>query len=346
MFCTFRWRSFARHGGDVQRGNVTHDFPAVIVTHDPCEDARNPAETSLWCSGASVRLSVRRQKLVFRWGHSHELGSAAYWVEQARRAPPIAKFNIGENLAEEVAVCILGGYGMPAKVGLAGFRALKSARLILTDPLPSAEEIERVLREPLDLGKGRTVHYRFPAQRASRLAGCLRILASTRPPEGPADLRAWLLGLPGIGVKTASWIVRNYCASSDVAIIDIHIQRAGVAAGFFSPSWLLPRDYHLFEAAFLEVARMGGVEAAALDACIWQQLQSIGRATALLLTGARSQEPGDVNSACDVARPMGGQARTIPVFQSLEVTQIQPPRRAQRRSPRKSLSRLELRRYY
>lgn len=35
-----------------------------------------------------------------------------------------------------------------------------------------------------------------------------------------------------IGPKTASWIVRNYRKSDCVAIIDIHIHRAGLLAGF------------------------------------------------------------------------------------------------------------------
>ena len=47
----------------------------------------------------------------------------------------------------------------------------------------------------------------------------------------PVALRDWLLAIPGIGPKTASWIVRNRTGSSAVAIIDVHILRAGTSAG-------------------------------------------------------------------------------------------------------------------
>jgi N-glycosylase/DNA lyase len=282
MFCTSRCCGFAPHG-DEMSSRPDKEPVWLLLTRDPCQSPSSPHDTSLWCSGASVKLTVARYELVFRWGHSHELGSSAYWIDQARRAPT-SKFNLGETLAEEVIACVVGGYGMPARVGIAGFRALKTANLVRTAPPPSATEVERVLRQPLNLGDGRMVRYRFPTQRAVRVANCLGVLASTPAPENPMDLRAWLLRLPGIGPKTASWIVRNHCASSDVAIIDIHVQRAGIAAGFFSSGWLLPRDYALFEAAFLEVARVGRVPAAALDACIWQQLQWLGQASALILS--------------------------------------------------------------
>ncbi|HEY5710024.1 MAG TPA: hypothetical protein VIS51_11575 [Solirubrobacterales bacterium] len=238
--------------------------------------------------GERVEIVVDGEQLRFAWGEIHELGTAAYWVEQTRHLGVPASYRLGETLAEEVAACILGGHGIPAEIGLAAFASLREAELLL--PSADPEAIAARLREPLLIaGRSRAVRYRFAAQRAARVSAALAILGSDPPPEEPFALREFLLGLPGIGPKTASWVVRNWTGCDGVAIIDIHVQRAGAAAGFFSPSWRLPRDYFRFEQAFCTVACIGSVPTAALDACMWDQMRSLGRAQALLLGTADQQ---------------------------------------------------------
>jgi len=232
--------------------------------------------------GERVELRVGDELLPFAWGQPWELGTAAYWAEQTRRRPTPATYALGASLAEEVAACILGGYGIPAAVGLAAYEALRDAGLLIG--CPSAPALEAVLRHPLTVhGRARPVRYRFARQRAERLSAALAVLRASDPPCNPVLLRDWLTRLPGIGPKTASWVVRNHCSCDEVAIVDIHVQRAGVAAGFFASRWRLPADYHRFERAFCQVASLAGVSAAALDACMWHQMQSLGRAQALFL---------------------------------------------------------------
>jgi hypothetical protein len=229
-----------------------------------------------------VALEVEGWSLQFYWGQVHELGTAAYWMEQTRQRGTPPSYALGDSLAEEVAACLLGGHGIPADIGLAAYGAVRRAGLITT--AASAEQYEAVLSAPLMVpGRAREVRYRFARQRAQRLAGSLSMLEERTPPREPLALRSWLTELPGVGPKTASWIVRNRFACDHVAIIDIHVHRAGIAAGFFSPSWRLPRDYDTFEMAFCRVAHLGKVSAAALDACMWDQLQQLGRAHKLLL---------------------------------------------------------------
>lgn len=232
--------------------------------------------------GGAVEILVDDQRLWFPWGEIHELGTPAYWAEQTRRFGEPPSYRLGESLAEEVAACILGGHGIPAKVGLAAFASLRDAELL--HPEADADAIAACLREPLAIsGRQRRVRYRFPSQRAARVSAALAILDAEPAPEEPFALRDFLLGFPGIGPKTASWVVRNWTGCNGIAIIDIHVQRAGIGAGFFSPYWRLPRDYALFEKAFCEVARIGGVPTAALDACIWDQMQALGRAQKVFL---------------------------------------------------------------
>jgi N-glycosylase/DNA lyase len=210
-----------------------------------------------------------------RWGHGWQVGTAAYWValtqiavQDGRLPDSPARHRVGGNLAEEVAACLLGGHGLPHQTGRAAFEAVRGAGLLTGPTAPQA--IEQVLRQPLRVGS-RTVRYRFPAQRAAYLAAALTQLHAQTPPASARALRDWLLELPGIGPKTASWIVRNHLSSGEVAIIDIHILRAGIDASVFDPSWTPARHYDLLEALFLAWARHGSVSAADLDAIIWAE---------------------------------------------------------------------------
>ena len=219
-----------------------------------------------------------------RWGHGWQVGTAAYWValtenavRDGRLPDSQARHSIGTDLVEEAAACLLGGHGLPHQVGLAAFEAVRAERM-LHRPV-TRQAIERVLRQPLRAGS-RTVRYRFPAQRAGYLAAALTCLQAQRPPGSARALRDWLLELPGIGPKTAGWIVRNYLGSDEVAVIDIHVLRAGIEAAVFDPSWTPARHYDLLEALFLAWAQHGAVNAADLDAVVWAERARIPAAYA------------------------------------------------------------------
>lgn len=238
-------------------------------------------------SGPTVRLMVGGADLMLEWGQAHHLGTCAYWADQCRQRSMLPTGHaIGRTLREEVAACLLGGFGSPAEVGLSAFRRLVDRGVLAEDTVPSPLTLEQLLLEPLSLSGGRRIRYRFPKQRANRLATALAALSEEKPPDEPLALRQWLLRRPGIGPKTASWIVRNHTGTSAVAIIDVHVHRAGIVAGFFHEQWHLPRDYPLFERAFLAVSELGSVSPADLDACIWGQLHALGRAGGYLLGSA------------------------------------------------------------
>jgi N-glycosylase/DNA lyase len=246
----------------------------LLRTHDDLADVMPIAlETT-------VQLELRSSKLTLPWGEPHHLGTCAYWTRQADRVKdrPLAQC---DSVQEEVVFCLLGGYGITYALNRAAFGALAAAKL--TTGAPSSGEIESVLLAPLTLPGGSVRRYRFPRQRAERIATALRMLHNATSPDDPVELRDWLTGLPGVGPKTASWIVRNRSSDDRVAVIDVHIRRAGLAAGFFDPGWRLPRHYAEFELAFCAVARLGNVPTAALDLVIWDQLQSLGSRGHLLI---------------------------------------------------------------
>ena len=207
------------------------------------------------------------------WGAFDELMTPAYWRSQAWQHDALGTYRdlrLGRTLAEEAAACLLGGYGMPAELGLAAYARLRERGLLAG--APPAQTLETALLEPFQY-RGGCRAYRFPRQKARYLAACLARLDDLAEPADDTEFRDVLTALPGVGLKTASWIVRNYRASNAVAIIDIHILRAGRHVGLFEPEWTPQGHYRDLETAFLCFATAIGTPAALLDGLMWDQMR-------------------------------------------------------------------------
>ena len=221
-------------------------------------------------------------------GRDWQLGTARYWESVAEATPTPDTYRLGSTLNEEIAVCLLGGHGMTWDTVFPYFERVRDSGALDSSSPPSTDEIRRLLLEPVLVG-GRLRRYRFPNQRSERLSKALAHSARIDGTLLDVELRDELQRAPGIGPKTASWIVRNYRASNDVAVVDIHIVRAGVVAGVFDPSWTVTRDYSLFERAFLSWCRASELAAAKLDSAIWAALSGRGTWTRQIL-GARPNQ--------------------------------------------------------
>lgn len=213
------------------------------------------------------------------WGRFDELFTAAYWCGQTWQAGLQGVYRditLGRTLAEETAACLLGGYGMPAEIGLAAYRRLRDRGMLTA--AASAADIERHLAEPFIVA-GRTVRYRFPRQKASYLEGCLAALSELHEEEmDDVGLREALVQMPGIGRKTASWIVRNRRNSSAVAVLDVHVLRAGQLLGLFGVNETPQRHYLSLEERFIDLASELDVPAWLLDAVMWQHMRLLRNA--------------------------------------------------------------------
>lgn len=210
------------------------------------------------------------------WGHFDAVLTPAFWASQVWIHSPggqLEQYRLGATLREEVAACMLGGYGMPAELGLAAFERLR--RYGLLDAGSSAVAIEAALREPLQVG-ARTLRYRFARQKAAYLAEALKHLDAVVP-EGARGrgLRDRLATLRGVGPKTASWITRNWCDADDVAILDVHVCRACEAAGVFVRGSSPSNKYYELEARFLSFATALSVRPSVLDNLIWQTMRRL-----------------------------------------------------------------------
>jgi len=229
------------------------------------------------------------------WGKVYAFLSPAYWAYQviARRLESTSvRYKLGNSLREELGACLLGGHGIPANVGLAAFNHLRQ-RGAFAGESPAEATLAEWLSEPITVNQ-RPVRYRFARQKARYLARGLTTLDAESPPESSGKaLRDWLLAIPGIGYKTASWIVRNWLDADDVAILDIHILRAGVLAGFFEASMSVERDYLTMEKLFLAFSQGLGVRPSELDAVIWYVMMSSPRA----IQGIVNELPQEIRAA-------------------------------------------------
>ena len=209
-------------------------------------------------------------------GHEWQLGTAAYWESAADLTTNPPSYRLGTSLIEELAACIIGGFGMTWDIVQPYLERLRVDGVLDAGERPSPERVEALLRNPVVVD-GRARRYRFPRQRSMRLCAAFDYVSrlDTDALED-RELRNALSLSPGIGLKTASWIVRNLRSSNAVAIIDIHVARAGVVAGVFDSRWHVARDYMLYEEAFLSWSHAGNVGAAKLDAVIWSALSGKG----------------------------------------------------------------------
>ena len=204
-----------------------------------------------------------------KWGHFTQLYTPAFWKLQYILSD-FSSFNISHKLAcniiEEIVMCILGGYGIPSEMGIIAFDRLKERGLICSKA--SYKDIYDALSSPFDLVSGKQVTYRFFNQKSRYIYKFLsRNDLISIPDSDDILLRDWLLSVDGIGLKTASWVTRNWLNSNNVAILDIHVLRAGKLTGFFESEVL--SDYLRQERQYLEFCNAINVEASNMDAIIW-----------------------------------------------------------------------------
>ena len=216
------------------------------------------------------------------WNEAGKRFTKSYWkVQYHLDDSSLPDYCLGSNLQEEVVACLLGGYGMKAELGLLAFHRIKNLRLIRTGS--TREEIEEAIGAPFRLN-GKEVHYRFSRQKAKYIFWFLQRddmeelehLCGSR-------LRDRLLTVKGIGPKTASWIARNYGNCEDVAIVDIHIYRAGRLAGFVSREWDIQKDYYKIEESFLDFCHSINALPSKMDSIMWNQMKESNRRAIELL---------------------------------------------------------------
>lgn len=214
-----------------------------------------------------------------QWGEPWALFTPAYWASQlwmsGYNGVSHSPYKARGSLNEEIVFCMLGGYGITAELATAAFEACRDSQLI--SQLDASEDawLEQLMK-PLHIND-RQQHYRYPNQKARFLAGAMAYLQEhTVERLKGKELRDNLLNIRGIGLKTAGWVTRNYCDSDEVAILDIHLVRAGLLCNLFSPSQRIERDYFEMESRFIQFCHALNARPAVLDCLIWDQMRAYG----------------------------------------------------------------------
>nr|WP_315463311.1 hypothetical protein [uncultured Rhodoferax sp.] len=215
-----------------------------------------------------------------RWGAHWNLFTPAYWVSQlwmgGLDTQSNSPYKAMGTIEEELVFCMLGGFGITVELATAAFNACRDAGLI--DELNvSAADWSEILLQPV-LVEGRLVHYRYPNQKAIYLADAMKFMRSGDIDlDGGRKLRDSLLQVKGVGPKTAGWVARNFLDADDVAILDIHIIRAGLLCDLFAPSQKVERDYFEMESQYIQLSGAMKVRPAVLDCLIWDQMRTVGK---------------------------------------------------------------------
>jgi N-glycosylase/DNA lyase len=207
---------------------------------------------------------------------------APIWARHGHRyTTPASTPPAGEGaLRRELLFCLLGGHGVTYELARSATTVIRRLR-----PFDSAWTharlrcaLQRELAKPQfepPRQDGTLRRYRYPARKSWLIAdaviwvrtqGGLRNALAARATE--VERRSWLCECPGVGLKTASWILRNCNWARNLAILDVHLLRALREAQIIgAPN--LPRDYELVEHAYLRWAEQLGACPAALDNFLW-----------------------------------------------------------------------------
>lgn len=212
-----------------------------------------------------------------RWGNVSKPYTPAFWKALAFLEEPELDLRLGTSPWEEAAACALCTHGIPSEIGLAAFHHLKQKGLL--EPATSSHsDIYQLLSAPLMID-GKSVRYRFAAAKSRTIAEILQLPESAFGVSSGRELRRILMGIHGIGMKIGSWIARNLTLAQDLAVLDIHILRAGTKTGLFSADTSdtprTDREYLALEEKFIHFSGILETNPAVLDFIMWSQMRSL-----------------------------------------------------------------------
>lgn len=241
-------------------------------------------------SDERVRSAIHEGVDLVAVGQTYEPTSAIAldWVTVWRRYGSLYIDRISEmvvassvDLEHELLFCILGGHGVSFE--LARSAATKLRELEVFASAWDSDALQARVRAELQLAQfwpqridGSLRRYRFPVRKSQLIATAASWVNRNRPLDDrlrfiPSEegRRQFMCDCPGIGLKSASWLLRNTGLATSLAVIDIHVLRALRAAGRIADV-RLPRDYVEIEKQFLNWCAELAAPPAAMDLLLWE----------------------------------------------------------------------------
>ena len=185
------------------------------------------------------------------------------------------------EIEDELLFCLLGGFGITFEHGRSAYVTIRQLRPFSSDWKDEQlfktilSELMRSQFEPRRRD-GSLRRYRFPKQKASVIVKARQWVRGQAPLDerllrlgSPKDRRGLLSECPGMGFKSASWLLRNLGLGGELAIIDVHVLRALLDAKRIPDDIRIPKDYEMAEDAFLAWCEELDAPSAAFDLFVW-----------------------------------------------------------------------------
>jgi N-glycosylase/DNA lyase len=189
----------------------------------------------------------------------------------------------------ELLFCLLGGHGITYELALSASRVLAPIK-VFSDQRSDHDLATRVRHELMQpqfeprRQDGSLRRYRFPDSKSRLITSARTWVRAAHPVQTLRSMRTqrehrdFLCGCPGVGPKTASWLLRNLGLGDELAIIDVHVLRALTGTNRIG-SVRLPRDYELIEKAFLAWCAELGASPPAFDLFVWEAQRGVNTAS-------------------------------------------------------------------
>jgi N-glycosylase/DNA lyase len=185
------------------------------------------------------------------------------------------------QVRRELLFCLLGGHSITYELGRSALAAVEP--LDVFDPRRDSDSLRRALSALLEQRRfdppcadGTPRRYRFPNRKAKLICAAREwVLAAGELTDRLADHRSelerrrWLQECPGVGAKSASWLLRNTGWAARLAILDVHVLRAMRDAGIISEPRPTER-YELTEQRYLDWCTRLGAAPAVFDLFLWE----------------------------------------------------------------------------
>lgn len=202
------------------------------------------------------------------------------------------KFRISTDLnnkmmIEEFFFIILGGFGISYELNKSGLMFLgqngylecslfDSDEMVITTAKRLREEFNTKQFEPMTK-TGNFRKYRFIESKPITIAKagnwlwreCKWDLENHLTSIDGMTTRKWLCTCPGIGMKSASWFLRNVGINDDYAVFDIHVLRFIAKLGIQVPEMLTEKTYIHLETILRDICNKIGVTLGKMDYLLW-----------------------------------------------------------------------------
>lgn len=191
-----------------------------------------------------------------------------------------------EQVLDEFFFVLLGGFGISYELNLSGLKILKQEDLFNKTFYQEKNKlsiIEEKIREQFSkkqfspaTSNGQLRKYRYIETKPKTISNACYWLWENcewdlheKLQTLNSESRMWLCNCPGIGMKSASWLLRNTGFSDDCAVFDVHIIRFLGYLGFQTHEPLTEKIYLNLEDGLRKVCSNIGVSLGKMDYLLW-----------------------------------------------------------------------------